>query len=100
MTFFDKTKTGALTESLASDSMYLQEALAGKLSQWVYSIGQFIIGIIISFIFGWKLTLVLLALTPLNVVATTIQFKFLQNSDSQGMEAYNKVQRLQPSLTP
>jgi ATP-binding cassette, subfamily B (MDR/TAP), member 1 len=94
MTFFDKTKTGALTESLASDSMYLQEALAGKLSQWVYSIGQFIIGIIISFIFGWKLTLVLLALTPLNVVATTIQFKFLQNSDSQGMEAYNKVQRL------
>ena len=52
---------------------------------------QLLGGIIVAFIYGWKLTLVLLSLSPLMVFAGFLQFYFFTKSATQSSKAQSKV---------
>lgn len=58
---------------------------------------QLVFCIIVAFIYGWKLTLVLLALSPLVVIAGSVQAAFIKRSSKSGQEALNEVNYYPPS---
>ena len=81
MTWFDAQGSGALSARLADDinkarsqsarqchlshAAQVQEAISDKLGSLLQFSGMFFAGFIIGFLYGWKLTLVLLSVTPL-----------------------------------
>lgn len=47
-----------------------------------FNIGQVIVGVVIAFIYGWKLTLVLLAMSPLFALGGVAEQQSLKSSTS------------------
>lgn len=54
---------------LCSDVNKIQDGIGDKVSNFFQWISAFFTGIIIGFVYGWKLTLVILAVSPLLVAA-------------------------------
>ena len=77
--FFDQTRTGDLTNRLASDCTQLRSALTVNVSMVLRSFAQCIGAVIILFISSWKLTLVMLAVTPVLAVASVFYGKYVRN---------------------
>ena len=50
---------------------------------------QALAGVILAFVYGWKLTLVMISLSPLLVVGSALQFKFMSQGaqSQQGIKA-------------
>lgn len=55
----------------------LQNGIGEKVGIFVYLITSFIFSIIISFIYGWELTLVMSSCTPVIIIATAIVAKVI-----------------------
>jgi ATP-binding cassette subfamily B (MDR/TAP) protein 1 len=53
----------------------MQEGIGEKMSIFVYLITTFVFAIIISFINGWKLTLVVVSCAPVIIVAQSVVAK-------------------------
>ena len=82
------SSTGTLTQVLNADVEILQTVLAAKMTI-VYQQGASILGgLIVAFIFSWKLSLVLLSVAPLIAFAAIIQGKLIQLSASRNSAAY------------
>jgi ABC-type multidrug transport system fused ATPase/permease subunit len=65
MGWFDKAEDGSLNTRLAADTQLIQDGISEKFGLLVMCIGQFVAGIIVAFIEGWRIALVLLAVIPL-----------------------------------
>lgn len=57
---------------LCSDVYKINEGIGDKLGMLLQSLTTFITGIIIGFVKGWKLTLVILAVSPLLGISAAI----------------------------
>jgi ABC-type bacteriocin/lantibiotic exporter with double-glycine peptidase domain len=62
--WFDSQASGALATHLAEDTFKIQDALSDKLGAAIQFFSMFVAGFVIGFIYEWKLTLVLLSVTP------------------------------------
>jgi ATP-binding cassette subfamily B (MDR/TAP) protein 1 len=73
--WFDDPKhsTGILTSRLASDTELIQGLLGTRLGLNVQNFTTIIAGLVIAFLYQWKLTLVVLALSPLIMFANFMQ---------------------------
>ncbi|CAG8485400.1 402_t:CDS:10, partial [Diversispora eburnea] len=73
--YFDdeKNSTGVLTSKLAVDATKVDGLTGLLMGNIFYSLTSFTSGLIIAFIFGWKLTLVVLATVPLFVISSRLQ---------------------------
>jgi ATP-binding cassette subfamily B (MDR/TAP) protein 1 len=58
----------------------MQDGIGEKMSIFIYLITSFVAGIIMSFLNGWKLTLVVLSCAPVIIVAQSIVAKVLRNT--------------------
>lgn len=58
-----------------SDLDKLKEGISEKLGIFVYLLMTFVISVIFSFFYGWKLTLVILSCAPVIVLATAFVAK-------------------------
>eukprot|EP01090_Pellita_catalonica_P020643 TRINITY_DN747_c0_g1_i2.p1 TRINITY_DN747_c0_g1~~TRINITY_DN747_c0_g1_i2.p1 ORF type:complete len:624 (-),score=107.60 TRINITY_DN747_c0_g1_i2:30-1901(-) len=87
--FFDEHKTGELASRLSADTVVVQGGISEKVGQVIGFNFQLVAGLIIAFIFGWKLTLVLLACSPLIVFSGALQAAFLERNAKSGQKAYS-----------
>ena len=69
-------------------------ARIGVLMQSVCNIGT---AIVISFIYGWQLTLLVLAFLPFIAIAGAIEWQLVQSSEAQDKEALEASGKVRPS---
>ena len=75
--FFDKVGAGEVTVKITSDIHAIQQGISEKLSQGISSVSTLGSGLIIGFIFSWKLTLILMSTFVALVINTSISAHFM-----------------------
>lgn len=88
MTWHDTTKTATFASKLTEDLDKMQEGIGEKMSISLYFITTFVAAIIMSFLNGWKLTLVVLSCAPIIIVAQSIAAKVQSSLTTQELQSY------------
>jgi ABC-type bacteriocin/lantibiotic exporter with double-glycine peptidase domain len=76
---------------LNEDCAALQTAISNKVGSTVHDLSTFAIAICVAFWRGWKLTLVMVSLTPLIAVAGAAMAKVMSYGTSRVAEAYSNA---------
>ncbi|XP_063421437.1 ATP-dependent translocase ABCB1-like isoform X2 [Mytilus trossulus] len=89
--WFDTHETGELNTRLSDDINKIHEGIGDKMGSCLQWTSGFLTGFIIGFIYGWKLTLVILAISPLLAVTGFVMNKLVADMSSKESEAYAKA---------
>ena len=92
MSFFDLLDgKGKLTNTLTDDLLKMKEGIGDKVADFLSLLARMIGCLIFSFIKGWKLTLVILAIAPLVIVAFNLTIKFTIKYTKKQIQAYGQA---------
>lgn len=91
MSWFDTNQIGTLNTRLTDDINTINEGLGDKVCIFVQYFSTFVTGIIIGFVKGWKLTLVILSVSPLLGVSAAVWSKLLATLTVKELSAYAKA---------
>ncbi|KYO26787.1 ATP-binding cassette sub-family B member 5 isoform X2 [Alligator mississippiensis] len=96
ISWFDdkKNSTGALTTRLATEAAQVQMAVGSRLGVIAQNISTMGLSIIISFIYGWEMTLLILVIAPVLTVTGMLEVSALTgfaNRDKKEMQRAGKV---------
>ncbi|GBB93060.1 hypothetical protein RclHR1_02100009 [Rhizophagus clarus] len=86
----DENNTGALTSRLASDATKVEGLTGALMGNIVQSATNVVVGLVIAFIYGWKLTLVIAAATPCLFASGYLEMKTLSGLGSKTRKAYEE----------
>ena len=76
--FYDRNKTGELMNRLASDTTVIQSAVTVNVSMGLRFAAQAVVGIMLIFLYSWKLSLVMLSIVPLIAFAAVGYGRFVK----------------------
>ncbi|KAM8810396.1 ATP-binding cassette sub-family B member 5 [Eudromia elegans] len=91
MAWFDATQIGTLNTRLTDDINTIHEGIGDKICIFVQFFSTFLAGIIIGFIHGWKLTLVILSVSPLLAASAAVWSTLLASLTAKELSAYAKA---------
>ncbi|XP_060726456.1 ATP-dependent translocase ABCB1-like [Tachysurus vachellii] len=91
MTWFDMHPIGELNTRLTDDINTVNDGLGDKISIFVQFFCRFITGLVIGFVYGWKLTLVILAVSPLLAGSAGAWSMILATLTTKELTAYAKA---------
>nr|XP_020462921.1 multidrug resistance protein 1-like [Monopterus albus]XP_020462922.1 multidrug resistance protein 1-like [Monopterus albus] len=89
--WFDVNETGELNTRLTDDVYKIQEGIGDKTGMLIQALSCFVSSFIIGFTKGWKLTLVILAVSPALGVSAALFSKVLTSFTSKEQSAYAKA---------
>ncbi|XP_041798486.1 ATP-binding cassette, sub-family B (MDR/TAP), member 4 [Chelmon rostratus] len=89
--WFDVNETGELNTRLTDDVYKIQEGIGDKAGMLIQAYTTFITSFVIGFIKGWKLTLVILAVSPVLGISAAFFSKVLASFTSKEQTAYAKA---------
>ncbi|KAL7824409.1 hypothetical protein AOLI_G00329290, partial [Acnodon oligacanthus] len=91
MAWFDTHPIGELNTRLTDDINTINDGLGDKICVFVQFFCTFVAGFIIGFVYGWKLTLVILAVSPLLAGSAAVWSNILASLTSKELSAYAKA---------
>ncbi|XP_063781234.1 ATP-dependent translocase ABCB1-like [Pseudophryne corroboree] len=91
MSYFDSIQIETLHYRLTEDIFTLHEGLGDKLCIFVNVLSTFVSCQISAFVNGWKLTLVILSVSPLFGISTAVWSKIIASFSSKESLAYEKA---------
>uniref|UniRef100_A0A672TYN1 ABC-type xenobiotic transporter n=1 Tax=Strigops habroptila TaxID=2489341 RepID=A0A672TYN1_STRHB len=91
MAWFDSAQIGTLNTRLTDDINTIHEGIGDKICIFVQFFATFVAGIIIGFIYGWKLTLVILSVSPLLAASAAVWSSLLASLTAKELSAYAKA---------
>lgn len=86
--FYDATQSGQILSRLSADVMLVQAGVSEKLATAGQYSAQILGGIIVAFIYGWKMTLVMVACSPVIAIVGALHARFLQQKSQQGQNGF------------
>ncbi|ESO02187.1 hypothetical protein HELRODRAFT_188615 [Helobdella robusta] len=89
--WFDTHETGELSTRFSDDVNKVQEGIGDKISNFFQWVSTFTVGIIIGLCYGWKLALVVLAMSPLLAAAGGLMTYLISATTSKELTAYAKA---------
>ncbi|KAM4026721.1 ATP-dependent translocase ABCB1 isoform 2-T2 [Anomaloglossus baeobatrachus] len=91
ISWFDVNDAGELNTRLTDDVQKINEGIGDKIAMLLQSLTTFLTGFIIGFVKGWKLTLVILAISPVMGLSAAIWAKILSAFTNKELTAYAKA---------
>ncbi|NXB80580.1 MDR1 protein, partial [Donacobius atricapilla] len=91
MAWFDTTQIGTLNTRLTDDINTIREGIGDKISIFLQFFSTFVSGLIVGFIYGWKLTLVVMSVSPLLAASAAIWSTLLASLTAKELSAYAKA---------
>ncbi|XP_021353533.1 multidrug resistance protein 1-like isoform X2 [Mizuhopecten yessoensis] len=87
--YFDdhKNNTGALTTRLATEASDVRGSSGARMGKLLENIANMGTALIISFIYGWQLTLIIIAFIPIIAAAGALEFQLLSGVAGKNKEA-------------
>ncbi|KAM6451004.1 ATP-dependent translocase ABCB1 [Liasis olivaceus] len=89
--WFDVNDVGELNTRLIDDVSKINEGIGDKIGMLMQGISAFLAGFIVGFTEGWKLTLVILAVSPVLGISAAVWAKILSAFTNQELAAYAKA---------
>ncbi|PVD39429.1 hypothetical protein C0Q70_02059 [Pomacea canaliculata] len=89
--WFDTHETGELNTRLAEDILKIHDGIGDKIGSLFQFVAGAIAGFVIGFYYGWKLTLVILSVSPLLAVSAGAFSKLASTMTSKELSAYAKA---------
>ncbi|KAF7245881.1 Multidrug resistance protein 1, partial [Varanus komodoensis] len=89
--WFDVNDVGELNTRLTDDVSKINEGIGDKIAMLIQGVSSFVTGFIIGFIKGWKLTLVILAISPVLGLSAALWAKVLTAFTNKELAAYAKA---------
>ncbi|XP_075683762.1 ATP-dependent translocase ABCB1-like [Rhinoderma darwinii] len=91
ISWFDVNDAGELNTRLTDDVQKINEGIGDKIAMLIQSLTTFLTGFILGFSKGWKLTLVILAISPVMGLSAAIWAKILSAFTNKELSAYAKA---------
>ncbi|XP_064267922.1 ATP-binding cassette sub-family B member 5 isoform X1 [Passer domesticus] len=91
MAWFDTTQIGTLNTRLTDDINTIRGGIGDKISIFLQFFSTFVSGLIIGFIYGWKLTLVVMSVSPLLAASAAVWSTLLASLTAKELSAYAKA---------
>ncbi|KAL4636195.1 bile salt export pump-like isoform X2 [Arapaima gigas] len=89
--WFDCTSVGELNTRISDDINKINHAIADQVSIFIERLSTFVFGFMVGFIGGWKLTLVVIAVSPLIGLAAGLMAMAVSRLTGQELKAYAKA---------
>lgn len=89
--WFDCTSVGELNTRLSDDINKINDAIADQVAIFVQRFTTFVCGFCVGFVKGWKLTLVIIAASPLIGVGAGLMALFVARLTGMELQAYAKA---------
>ncbi|CAF1240166.1 unnamed protein product [Rotaria sordida] len=91
ISYFDINKTGELNTRLTEDINKVHDGIGDKISSALQFFATFIGGMALGFIKGWKLTLVVLSVSPILFGGAVILVQIIAKATSEELKSYAKA---------
>ncbi|KAH8297255.1 hypothetical protein KR044_008793 [Drosophila immigrans] len=91
MSWYDTSSGTNFASKMTEDLDKVKEGIGEKVAIVTFLIMTFIMGIVASFIYGWKLTLVVLSCSPFIMVATAMVAKIQSSLAEKELKAYSEA---------